>query len=236
MKYVLLIGSSATLLIMTSLKFQKKKWNNSGILTRIGVNQKEIVFFSSFLGFILVLIVLEILDLQIKSLNLLTLLYSIFLILRIANQYAIQNIQSVWNHPTTYGSIIQATLVLGAGLSIIIYSDPIIINTLGWFLLVVIVLQGLSLWTRFRYLGRSSQLTRRAIEMMLGSYLTLFGVRFIFGLVMPLVYLFWSLVIKSLPLHPISLMVFVGELSERILFFITSDALILNQSATGTSD
>jgi hypothetical protein len=205
-------------------------------MKRIRVNQKEIVLFSSFLGLILLLIVLEILDLQIKSLNLFTLLYSIFLILRIANHYASQNKLPVWNHPTTYGSLIQGTLVLGAGLCLILYSNPNIINTLGWLLLIVLVLQGLTIWTRFRYLGRSSSLTRRAIEMILGSYLALFGVRFIFGLVMPVVYLIWSLIIKPLPLHPISLMVFVGELSERILFFITSDTLIINHRTTGASD
>ena len=57
--------------------------------------------------------------------------------------------------------------------------------------------------------------------MMLGSHIALFAVRFILGLVMPLVYLIWVMFISNLSLLPIMLMIFVGELSERILFFIT---------------
>ena len=58
--------------------------------------------------------------------------------------------------------------------------------------------------------------------MLLGSHIALFGVRFIFGLIMPLVYIVWVLFISNLSLLPIILMIFVGELSERILFFITA--------------
>ena len=134
-------------------------------------------------------------------------------ILGIARTFSVKSKYDSWNHPTTAGGIIEGTISLGtiAGLWAFAGTD-----------LSILVFEILTLWARFRYLSRWSYLTQETLQMLLGSHIALFGVRFIFGLIMPLVYIVWVLFISNLSLLPIILMIFVGELSERILFFITA--------------
>jgi hypothetical protein len=106
------------------------------------------------------------------------------------------------------------------------FKDPKLLDMLLTTLLIVLILESLTIWGRFRFLSKSNTLTQKTVRMLLGSHFALFGVRFIFGLIMPIVYLFWILFISpNIAFHPIILMVGVGELSERVLFFITSEAL-----------
>lgn len=141
----------------------------------------------------------------------------------IARRYASDPVRPSWRHPTTIGGILEGSFALGLSTGLWFFNNHSLSSTLAWLLLFTLLLESMTLWGRFHFLSHSVPINRLSLRMMLGSHVALFGIRFIFGLIMPLVYLFWVLLVsKDLPFHPVILMVFVGEISERILFFITS--------------
>jgi hypothetical protein len=158
-------------------------------------------------------------------LYLLTFLGGISALYMIIKGYTFSSGRECWHHPTTAGSIFQGTITLGGILVLWTFPQPALQHTISWLLLIVLIIEGLTLWSRFKFLSTTSQATRRAAQMMLGSHLTLFGIRFIFGIITPAVYLGWTIMVNPLPIHPILFMILIGEFSERILFFISSDKI-----------
>ena len=181
------------------------------------------ISYSIFIVLLTIVFLTKYFNIPINIFNFLTFLAAIYTLFNIAQQYTFSDNRPAWQHPTTAGNIIQGTFILGGAVGLWSYAASPLQNTYAWIVTVILIFEGLTLWSRFRFLSRTSQVTRQAALMMLGSHLTLFGVRFIFGIVMPFIYLLWVLIIKDLPLHPVILMLFVGELSERILFFITAE-------------
>ncbi len=152
-------------------------------------------------------------------------LLALGVLLRSAQVYAFYRERPAWYHPTTAGSFVQGAIAIGISLSMMAFSEPSLQHALCWILLIVLVMEILTIWSRLRHLNRTSVLTRQAVVMMLGTHLMLFAVRFIFGIIMPLVYLVWYLFIHPLPLIALPVMILVGELSERILFFLTAQPI-----------
>lgn len=161
-------------------------------------------------------------NLSFEILHFITFIYSLFIILRMAYRLTFMTDRPSWQHPTTAGSLVEGTFALGIVMGLILFKEKNLQSLFEWLLLIILVLEGLTIWNRFKFLHTKSAETRMAIQMMLGSHLTLFGVRFIFGIIMPLVYIIWGLFIRDLPPHPLLLMILVGELAERILFFMTA--------------
>jgi hypothetical protein len=174
-----------------------------------------------FLSGLLLQIILYLFINGFELLNFLILLLAISSILGIARAFSLKTKFDSWNHPTTAGGIIEGTISLGAITGLWAYATTDLSRVFAWIILITLIFEILNLWTRFRYLSRWSYLTQETLKMLLGSHITLFAVRFVFGLIMPLIYLLWVLFISNLSLLPIILMILVGELSERILFFIT---------------
>ena len=175
-----------------------------------------------FLAGLLVQIILYFLVAGFELLNFFIFLLAASSILGIARTFSVKSKYDSWNHPTTAGGIIEGTISLGTIAGLWAFAGTDLSRVFAWIILIILVFEILTLWARFRYLSRWSYLTQETLQMLLGSHIALFGVRFIFGLIMPLVYIVWVLFISNLSLLPIILMIFVGELSERILFFITA--------------
>ena len=175
-----------------------------------------------FLAGLLIQIILYFLVAGFELLNFFIFLLAASSILGIARTFSVKSKYDSWNHPTTAGGIIEGTISLGTIAGLWAFAGTDLSRVFAWIILIILVFEILTLWARFRYLSRWSYLTQETLQMLLGSHIALFGVRFIFGLIMPLVYIVWVLFISNLSLLPIILMIFVGELSERILFFITA--------------
>jgi hypothetical protein len=175
-----------------------------------------------FLAGLLIQIILYFLVSGFELLNFFIFLLAASSILGIARTFSLKSKYDSWNHPTTAGGIIEGTISLGTIAGLWAFAGTDLSRVFAWIILIILVFEILTLWARFRYLSRWSYLTQETLKMLLGSHIALFGVRFIFGLIMPLVYIVWVLFISNLSLLPIILMIFVGELSERILFFITA--------------
>ncbi len=183
--------------------------------------------------FMAVIEVLHLIGITLPVIGFLAFLAAIYSFYQQAGAYVYHPKRLAWNHPTTAGNLFESTVNIGCAMGLWLYDAPSLQHLLGWILLASISLQFLTLWARFRFLSRTSEVTRNAVRMMLGSHLSLFGIRFIFGMVMPFVYLFWGLVFSNLPLSLVGLLVLVGESSDRILFFITAHA---GPPATMTKD
>jgi hypothetical protein len=179
-------------------------------------------FYLYFLAGILIQIILYFLVAGFELLNFFIFLLAASSILGIARTFSLKSKYDSWNHPTTAGGIIEGTISLGTIAGLWAFAGTDLSRVFAWIILIILLFEILTLWARFRYLSRWSYLTQETLKMLLGSHIALFGVRFIFGLIMPLVYIVWVLFISNLSLLPIILMIFVGELSERILFFITA--------------
>ena len=174
-----------------------------------------------FLSGLLLQIILYLFINGFELLNFVIFLLAVGSILGIARTFSLKTKFDSWNHPTTAGGIIEGTISLGAIAGLWAFATTDLSRVFAWIILITLIFEILTLWSRFRYLSRCSYPTQETLKMMLGSHIALFAVRFILGLVMPLVYLIWVMFISNLSLLPIMLMIFVGELSERILFFIT---------------
>ncbi len=186
------------------------------------LNKREIFIFTIFLTLSGIVIGAHYLAYPIDVINFIAFLAGIFVLFSVAKQYTFAYDRPAWKHPTTAGMFIQGAVTTGSAMGLWIYDDTRLQGIFLWVLIITLVLEALTIWNRLRYLNRASAATRQTVTMILGSHLMLFGVRFIFGIVMPLVYLLWFRFISTLPLNPVVIMILVGELSDRILFFVTS--------------
>ncbi len=182
---------------------------------------KNIRDYLIFAGLLLLEVIIRMISDGFYTLNFIIFLVAVYVIFSVSGRLATDPNLPSWHHPTTFGGIIESSAALGLSAGIWLAQKPELSERLAWLLLAVLMLEILTLWGRLYYLSRSTALTRASLRIILGSHVALFGIRFIFGLIMPIVYLFWSLLFsKELPFHPVILMVIVGEISERILFYI----------------
>jgi hypothetical protein len=219
--WIVLSGGGVTLVFSIILAVQTSRTSEK--IFDFKLWQKQIVRYSLFVFLLLLIILFFYLNLSFRALDFFSFLYSFYLLLFISKEYSIRFNRPAWHHPTTSGLIIEGSFLLGLAVSLRLFRENDSVRTLGWFILVILIFEVLTTWGRFQFLNRASPVTKRAVRMMLGSYLALFGIRFIFGIIMPVVYLLWALLISTkVPLEPVVLMVIVGEMSERILFFVGS--------------
>ncbi|GAB4377428.1 MAG: hypothetical protein Kow0042_25160 [Calditrichia bacterium] len=218
------IGFGGILVLVILYLIQKQEtWRQKGSSSIIHfLRENEVDGFGLFALLLTGSMGLRLVHIDLTILYFITFLAAVFALLQMTRFYTFYSGRPSWNHPSTAGSLIQGTILLGASSGLWVLSDPSLNRLLIWICAAFLLIEGLTIWNRFRFLSRANVITRQSAMMMLGSHLTLFGVRFIFGLAMPLVYFAWYLFVRELPLHPALLMIVVGELSERILFFITA--------------
>jgi hypothetical protein len=211
----------------------KGKQTGSTFLSRLN---SETRFYLIFFSGLLLIAILRQAGFRLFYFDFLLFLFSVYYLIRLARIYTYEKFRPSWEHPATAGGIMQGTLNLGIVFALWEFPEPDLQRLLYILLLIILLIESLTLWSRFAYLSKASPVTRTSLRMMLGSHLALFGVRFIFGLMMPLVYLIWLRFISTtLPYHPLILMIFIGEISERILFFITSTESPVASQASSTN-
>jgi len=222
---ILAIGG-ISMILLALLEFLRPRLSAKNVFLELPRGKEETRWYVIFLFGQLSILILKYAELDLHVLSFIVFLGTLVYIFHLAQTYTFEPHRPSWNNPTTAGGIIQGTAVLGISLALWVFRDQDLQRLLCIILFVILLLEVLTLWSRFRFLSRTNATTQNSVKMLLGSHLALFGVRFIFGLIMPLVYLVWLIFIsQNIPFHLIILMVGVGELSERVLFFITSQAL-----------
>jgi hypothetical protein len=219
--WIVLSGGSTAIVFSIILAVQTSRTSEKIFDFRLW--HKQIIRYFLFAFLLLLIKVFFYLNLTFRALDFFSFLYSFYLLFSISQEYSIQFNRPAWQHPTTAGLLIEGSFLLGLVISWRLFSETVASQTLGWFMLIILLFEVLTTWGRFYFLNRANPVTKRAVQMMLGSHLALFGIRFIFGIIMPTVFLLWALLISTkVPLEPVVLMIIVGEMSERILFFISS--------------
>jgi len=222
---VIIIGTLSTGLLGL-LKLKSKFYPDRISELQLPRAKEETRWYIIFIGALVVILIVKFFEIDLYLISFLVWLATITYLFHLAQYYSFSFDRPSWQHPTTAGAIIEGSIVMGLSIALWEFKDPSLQNMLLSTLLIVLILESLTLWGRFRFLSKSNTMTQKTVRMLLGSHFALFGVRFIFGLIMPMVYLSWILFISpNIAFHPIILMVGVGELSERVLFFITSEAL-----------
>jgi hypothetical protein len=236
MKLILLSG--IILLLLQLFLFRQKKTFNWIFNSRsLKIKNDGIFIYGTFIGLLGLSLILQSFNSPFHLLNLLLLVLILAFLWIFARGYDLSPDRPAWNHPTTSGGIVQGAIAIGISIGLWIFPDPRLQISLGRWLLILLAIEIFTLWSRFRFLSRANLHTRASLKTILGSHLILFAIRFIFGLIMPLAYLHWVLLISSsIPLHPVILMVLVGEMSERLLFFVSSPPLTDNETQPAAAD
>jgi len=224
-KGILLIGLICVALLGL-LKLQNKLYPSTSFSIQLPHGKEETGWYLIFLGGLIFILAVKFFKIDLHLVSFIVFLGSVTYLFHLAKYYSFSIDRPSWHHPTTAGAMIEGSIILGLSFTLWMFKDRNLQNIILSALLVILTLEILTLWGRFRFLSKSNSLTQKTVRMLLGQFLALFGVRFIFGLIMPAVYLCWILLISTnIPYHPIILMVGVGELSERVLFFITSETI-----------
>jgi hypothetical protein len=222
---ILLIGIISMILLVI-LEIIIKNNQNRELSFQLPQGKEEIRWFMIFMGVLTIVLIAKLFEIDLHLVSFLVFLGAVLYLFHLAQVYTFSFERPSWQNPTTAGAIIEGSIILGLSLALRFFEDTNLQEMLLPILLIMLLLELLTLWARFRFLSKSNAMTQRTVRMLLGTHLALFGVRFIFGLIMPVVYLCWILFVSSnIPFHHIILMVGVGELSERALFFITCEAI-----------
>lgn len=222
MKIQLFLG----MILLCGSIWMKKRFKRTLDSGQIENRNWAIKIFYFFLALLLVALLSSIFKLSLHFLHLILFFLIIIFLWIFARGYGFSTTRPAWNHPTSSGGIIQGTLAIGLGIALFTFQESALQMKIARWLLLLILIRILTLYSRFRFLSKHSPYTRSALKIILGSHIVLFGIRFIFGLIMPLVYVAWKIILSpALPIQPAALMILVGEASEVILFFISSPPL-----------
>jgi len=130
----------------------------------------------------------------------------------------------ILRHPTTIGSSIISTLILG--ISVIILSDIFedVVNSVIFWYLTLIIFDMFIFVARFRYLSAASNQTKLFAQRLMGSLILFTGIRLIIGIFMPLVYSVYMIISAQNFGHGIALMMMIGQIIDRPLFLCYNTA------------
>ncbi len=131
--------------------------------------------------------------------------------------------KSAWFHPTTLSTFYIAAALLGISQLLIFESINYPFTGYAYFLLVLLVIEVLRIFTRFKYLTKFSYETNIIARSLLGKYGIYFGVRVVAGIFMPFVYIIYALNANEKLFQGVGALLLIGEFIERLLFFYLSD-------------
>jgi len=157
------------------------------------------------------------LEYYIHLFNLLGISLSIYASVLIAFQIYHSDVLA-WRHPTTIGSSVVSTFILG--ISVVILSglfEDVLEIPVFWYIILILFDMFIFI-ARFRYLSVATATTRLFAKKLMGSLLLFTGIRLIIGIFMPLVYSVYMIISKQDFGQGIALMIFIGQIVDRSLF------------------
>ncbi len=146
-----------------------------------------------------------------------------YLIFRTGNLLIESNIPA-WRHPTTSGFVLMSGFILAGGVIILQGEFVEYTDTLLTGLAILLIMELLILFARFRFLTHSDQNMRRIAERMLGTNILIFGGFIISGIFIPLVLIFFSMLVQPISEQGIAVLIIFGAICERYLFFFVTEA------------
>ncbi len=212
---VLFFGLAGLICGLTLMKVDK-----SGILKQT-LLQKFLILHSVFTVIVLIKFLLFLFEVNLHVLALISAATAIFLFFQIGHLLYNSKILA-WQHPTTSGYVLVSGLLLAS--TIIILSDQYSqyqMSMLVW-LGILLVMDLVILFARFRFLTKSDQITRNLAAKLLSDHILLFGGYIIAGIFIPLVFIFYTFWVNPVSQQAIVILVTLGVLSERYIFIIVT--------------
>lgn len=136
--------------------------------------------------------------------------------------------KATWFHQTTIGAFYISAILLGISQLILFELITYPFTGYAYSLLVVLTIEILRIFMRFKYLTKFNYETNQIARLLLGKYGIYFGVRVIVGIFMPVVYTFYALYTNDKLIMGVGVLLVIGELLERILFIYLSGSIKQN--------
>jgi len=131
-----------------------------------------------------------------------------------------------WFHPTTVSSFIISVALLGISQMLIFETVIFPFKRYAYLLLIILTLELLRIFSRFKYLTKYSFETNMIARSLLGKYGIYFGVRVVAGIFMPIVYTIYALYANEKLFQGVGALIIIGEFIERLLFVYLSDSVV----------
>jgi hypothetical protein len=174
--------------------------------------------------------ILYIYQLHQNILELINLVFAILCIGQFSKLFYIKE-KSAWYHPTTLSAFYISTALLGISQLLVFETLNNPFSGYAYLLLVLLLIEVLRIFTRFKYLTKFSYETNMIARSLLGKYGIYFGVRVVAGIFMPFVYIIYALYANEKLFQGVGALLIIGEFIERLLFIYLS-----NSAAPKTTD
>ena len=155
-------------------------------------------------------------------LELINLVFAILCLSQLSKIFFVKE-KSAWFHPTTLSTFYISAALLGISQLLIFESLNYPFSGYAYFLLALLVIEVLRIFTRFKYLTKHCYETNMIARSLLGKYGIYFGVRVVAGIFMPFVYIIYALYANEKLFQGVGALLLIGEFIERLLFIYLSD-------------
>jgi len=185
----------------------------------------HIIYLSILMVGILINYFLYINQMHQNILELLNIVVAILCLSQVSKLFFVKE-KSTWYHPTTLGSIYISTILLGISQMVIFETVSYPFSGYAYFLLLLLVIELLRIFTRFKYLTKFNYETNMIARSLLGRYGIYFGVRIVAGIFMPFVYIIYALYANEKLFQGVGALILIGEFIERLLFIYLSNTTL----------
>ena len=131
--------------------------------------------------------------------------------------------KSGWTHPTSHGAFFISALLLGCSLLSMFNLIRIEHTVLQYFLIVLLILDLFIVYARFQYLTKFNRETLKIARKLMGKQILLFGTRIIMGIFMPLIFIFYMILINGDGPRGVEVLILIGILIDKFLFLTSID-------------
>jgi hypothetical protein len=166
--------------------------------------------------------ILFIFQLQQNFLELINLIFAILSLIQLSKLFFTKEKLS-WYHPTTISTFYISVALLGISQMLVFETLNKPYTGYAYLLLILLTLEVLRIFARFKYLTKSSYETNQIARSLLGRYGIYFGVRVVAGVFMPIVYIIYALYANEKLFQGVGALLLIGEFIERLMFVYLSE-------------
>ena len=125
-----------------------------------------------------------------------------------------------FHHPTTIGGVVVTSALAGLSCFILLSGLSDLVQFQATWLLILLLLDMLIVFARFRFLAAFNPATNQAAKQLLGKYIFIFGARIILGIFTPLVFLLYTMISDFSDIRGIAVLILLGGLINFFLLMV----------------
>jgi len=208
--------------ILTILLLSRESIRQKQVSINYSAFRLQIIWLSLLIAGALINYILYIYNLHQNILDLINLVFAILCLIQLSKLFFVKE-KSAWYHPTTLSTFYISTALLGISQLLVFETLNNPFSGYAYLLLIILVIEVLRIFTRFKYLTKFSYETNMIARSLLGKYGIYFGVRVVAGIFMPFVYIIYALYSNDKLFQGVGALLIIGEFIERLLFIYLSN-------------